>query len=256
MDVNGLIRVLVALSERGSMSMCDVSELAAKRRLAPTNDAETMVELGLVETPNGSRCELAERGQTLLAKARRGEARAFHDAIRGSLDYDKFIKALCDAGRTRRPAGTMRFSNRAKLYAQTAELATICARVRGRLYETTHYPVPFDFAATAVARWEEASGEYTHLDSGLVEVGMWLEKMIVQDAIHPVTARHAMRTCMKDGSLRVTTEGSTPNVKHRRSAVCLLEREEGGSVGVREAQLYTGDFIIEGKASVSLRLAR
>ncbi len=49
------------------------------------------------------------------------------------------------------------------------------------------------------------------------------------------------------------TEGSTPETQYERHNMATLEVSKG-SATVREVNLYHGDFLIPGKASVSIRL--
>ena len=46
---------------------------------------------------------------------------------------------------------------------------------------------------------------------------------------------------------------STPETRFERHNICVLEIS-GRTMGIREFNLYHGDFLIPGKASVSLRL--
>jgi hypothetical protein len=116
------------------------------------------------------------------------------------------------------------------------------------IYLTPQSPVPTEFAAMALE-------SYRKLKSGeeYVLTGKWLEEMARRYGVHPIRTRERLNEARAAGLLERYTEGSTPETQFERHNMALLESSEGKPI-VRNLNLYHGDFLIPGKASVSIRI--
>jgi hypothetical protein len=85
---------------------------------------------------------------------------------------------------------------------------------------TDSRPSTEDFALIAVNTYEALRNE---AGTDWVLTGAWLERLALQHAIHPVTAREATRTAMAEGKLRVYAEGSTPDTRFEKHTVTVLK---------------------------------
>ena len=140
-------------------------------------------------------------------------------------------------------------SRSAATYRTLGELTLICASVGGKVYATPAHPAPGSFAQIALRRFRD-------LDSGdgLVATGRWLESLIQHDGIHPEIARRALEQANEEGLLRRSTEGSTMQTAFDNLVVHVLRADDDGMPIAMPVHLYRGDYLIPGKASVSLRI--
>ena len=110
-------------------------------------------------------------------------------------------------------------------------------------------PSPEEFSRIARERFTSLDRE----GSGLVATGEWLEALIREDGIHPEVARRQLDAASEAGLLRRSTEGSTTQLRFRDRVVHVLRTQSGEPV-IEQVFLYRGDYLIPGKASVSLRI--
>ncbi|MCY4307380.1 MAG: hypothetical protein OXC57_03790 [Rhodobacteraceae bacterium] len=140
------------------------------------------------------------------------------------------------------------------IYTSFSNLADIsCLGVRfvdKGVYSTPNIPSASDFAITALEAYEQVrKGE----DFALT--GTWLEKLIIQYGIHPVMVRNRLAEGHQAGYLKRYFEGSTPDTSFENRSILALENDQYG-LGVRQFKLYHGDFLLPGRASVSLKLVK
>lgn len=135
-------------------------------------------------------------------------------------------------------------------YRVLGEVTLLCATVaRSKIYATPNVPDTREFAHIASHRFSSLERDV----NGLVATGEWLEALIQHDGIHPETARRLLDAASEAGLLRRSTEGSTTQLRFRHHVVHVL-RSESGLPLVDQVSLYRGDYLIPGKASVSLRI--
>ena len=88
-----------------------------------------------------------------------------------------------------------------------------------------------------------------------VLTGLWLEAMAREHDVHPIHARNRLNEAQAAGIIDRFTEGSTPETRFDSHTLNVLEVKNGVPT-VRKICLYHGDFILPGKASVSIRLEK
>ena len=134
-------------------------------------------------------------------------------------------------------------------YRTLGEVICICAHVQGEgIYATPATPDAEAFVPVALKRYSELEG-----GDGLVATGAWLESLIRKDGIHPEIARRRLDEASGRGFVRRSTEGSTMQTRNDDHIVHVL-RSQGNLPNVVPIHLYRGDYLIQGKASVSLRV--
>ena len=244
-NVDRLFRLVCALDDRVEMSVAQVEEVLGSRA---DEYGRFLLSGGLVQLAPGI-WTAGERTPFLSAALRNervDEVReaflevpsfaAFADRLRGLAPGEPLVPK--DLGR-----GSM-------TYRVLGELTLICATVTSsRIYPTPNVPSPEEFSRIA---WER----YSSLDregSGLVATGEWLEALIEADGIHPEVAWRQLDAASEAGLLRRSTEGSTTQLRFRDRVLHVLRTKSGLPV-VEQVFLYRGDYLIPGKASVSLRI--
>jgi len=134
-------------------------------------------------------------------------------------------------------------------YTSLAEMCCAALHIAGEgIVSTPTSPVPRDFVRFAVEC-------YGRLRNGepYVLTGRWLEELAKSHGVHPVIARQRLDEAREAGLVKRYTEGSTPETQFERHQMTILEKQQGAPA-VRTLNLYHGDFLIPGKASVSIRL--
>ena len=135
-------------------------------------------------------------------------------------------------------------------YRILGEVTLICAAVANSgIHATPNVPEATDFARIALSRFSSLDRE----GHGLVATGEWLESLIRDEGIHPEVARLLLDEASEKGLLRRSTEGSTTQLRFDDRIVHVLRTRSGLPV-VEPIYLYRGDYLIPGKASVSLRM--
>ncbi|MBI4776548.1 MAG: hypothetical protein HY788_20630 [Deltaproteobacteria bacterium] len=136
-------------------------------------------------------------------------------------------------------------------YVQIAELCGHGLQLpHDGMYGTFSNPTMLEFVDAALKAYEKnlKSDEY-------ILTGLWLETLVVDHGVHPIKARDRLAEAQAAGMLERYTQGSTPDTRFDRHTMTLLNVQDGRPV-VAKVCLYHGDFIIPGKASVSIRLVR
>lgn len=136
-------------------------------------------------------------------------------------------------------------------YCALAELC--CAGVHFAdvgLYATPENPTPDDFARIALEAYDAARQGDDH-----ALTGAWLDEMTTRFGIHPVRSRQRLAEAHQGGYIRRYVEGSTPETRYGDRNVHVLGFD-GATPIVRNVNLYHGDFLMPGRAAVSIRLSR
>lgn len=139
-----------------------------------------------------------------------------------------------------------------KTYVALSEILGIGMEIpEDRIYGTLSEPSAKDFAEKALSAYQSLGGG----PDKYVLTGQWLEELVRNHGIHPVTSRALLESARKQGLIERFTEGSTPETSYRNHTLDTLDRASG-SLAVRRFGLFEGDFLLPGKSSVSIRLKR
>lgn len=136
-----------------------------------------------------------------------------------------------------------------RTYRSLGEVTLLCAAVSGEIYATPNVPDTAAFSRIALRRFSSLDRE----GHDLVATGEWLESLIRDEGIHPEVARRLLDEASEAGLLRRSTEGSTTQLRFEDRFIHVLRTDSGQPV-VEKIYLYRGDYLIPGKASVSLRI--
>ncbi|MCY4184793.1 MAG: hypothetical protein OXD45_05715 [Rhodobacteraceae bacterium] len=134
-------------------------------------------------------------------------------------------------------------------YRILGEITKVCIEIpRDGIYSTKNNPSINEFVNLAVDRFKD-------LDEGdnLVPTGKWLEALVKVNGIHPLTSRNKLTKAKRSRLIELVTEGSTTQIRNDRHFFHTLNLMDNQPI-VEKKYLYRGDFLIPGKASVSLRI--
>lgn len=247
-DVARLCRLVCELDDSQELTFEDVTKVLG---VSSTRGADEyrrfLVSTGLICVDGKS--WKAESGLALLSGALRNErVEEVHSKLLAAPSYQSFVNRVeeLEVGQSLEPT---QFGRGLNSYRTLGEINLICAEVRGEgIYPTPNRPSASDFSWVAQSCFNALEE-----GDGLASAGKWLETLIRKEGIHPVVARRKLDEASELGLLRRSTEGSTTQIRNDDHIVHVLRGESEG-VWIEKVHLYRGDFLIPGKASVSLRI--
>lgn len=247
MSVNHLLRLVCALDDNQMLGSAQAAELIGVRSKTTGEYRRFLASAGLIET-EGDRWVATPSARVLSAALRNENAAAFRDALMRAPSFAAFHDLVAQSvpGRI---IDVSNLSRSAATYRTLGEMALICATVGRDLFATPAKPEPGVFAQIALQRFRDLDR-----GDGLVATGRWLEALIQHDGIHPEVSRDALEQASDAGLLRRVTEGSTTQTAFDDHVVHILRTDSNGIPVAVPVRLYRGDYLIPGKASVSLRI--
>lgn len=135
-------------------------------------------------------------------------------------------------------------------FCALAELC--CAGVR--FADTGVYATPKDPTPEAFSRFALDAYDSIRQGGDYVLTGSWLDELARRFGIHPARARQRLAEAHQGGYIRRYVEGSTPETRYRKRNIHVLGFDSGTPV-VQRVNLYYGDFLMPGRAAVSIRLS-
>ena len=250
MSVNSLFRLICALDDGQGLDAAQVSALLNVRNIRNVNEyLRFLLSADLVEI-DGDRWIPTPLVQSLSAELRNENAAALRDALLKAPSFGAFdsLVAQSEIGHF---IDMSNLSRSTTTYRMLGELTLICAPVGRNVYATPALPSPDHFAQIALRQFRDLDN-----GDGLVATGRWLESLIRHDGIHPEVTRRSLEQANEEGLLRLSTEGSTMQTGFDNHLVHVLrtDADDGGMPIAKPVHLYRGDYLIPGKASVSLRI--
>ena len=248
MNVNHLLRLICTLDDRQALEQAEVEQLLGLSSRSTSHYRRFLASADYIRL-EGSRWTTTDLLKELSIAARNKDPRSMQRVLAHAPSFQALVKhvktlnhgepiALSDL-----PEGSRR------AYLVLGELTLLCASVgKGSVFATLSHPDPAHFSELALARFGELAGV-----EKIVATGRWLESLIRHEGIHPEVAKRSLERATEAGLLRRFTEGSTVQTQYDHHVVHVLNIEDGMPVA-KPIHLYRGDYLIPGKASVSLRL--
>lgn len=243
-NVDRLFRLVCTLDDRVDMPVPQVEAFLRSK----ANEYGRFLQSGGMIRSVGGMWTADERIQFLSAALRNERVEEVRGAMLDVPSYAAFAERLKGLA-PGEPLEAKELGRGAATYRVLGEVTLICASVASSIYATGNEPSPEEFAAIARDRFSSLNRE----GGDLVATGEWLEALIREDGIHPEVARQQLDAASEAGLLRRSTEGSTSQLRFRDRVVHVL-RSQSGEPAIEEVFLYRGDYLIPGKASVSLRI--
>ena len=137
-----------------------------------------------------------------------------------------------------------------RCYSKLAEIC--CSGVRFTdqgIFGTPNDPGPSEFAQLAVDEYESVRAGDT-----FALTGKWLENLAKHHGIHPVRAKQRLAESHQGGYVQRFFEGSTPDTRFENRTIQVLEVDQRCPI-IRTFNLYHGDFLMSGRASVGIKLS-
>ncbi len=243
-----LFCLICRLDDVQEMAVEDVARVSGIRSASGIDEYRRfLMSAGLVHV-QGRMWKAQSELSALSAALRNERVEESHDKLLAAPSYQLFVERIeeLEIGQTLKRE---QFGRGITTYRTLGEVLLICAEVRGEgIYPTPNDPNVTEFARIAQERFEGLQD-----GGGLVAVGTWLEALIRKDGIHPIVARRRLGQASEHGFIRRTTEGSTTQIRNDDHVLHVL-RADSEAPRIEKVHLYRGDFLIPGKASVSLRI--
>ena len=246
-NVDRMIRLICALDDRGEMTRSEVAAVLGRRGSRGDEYRRFLQSADLVSLKAG-RWWAGGPLSRLSAALRHERVDEVREILLTAPSFAAFSNRVNElaVGSALEVAAMGRG---AATYRVLGEVTLICASVADAgIFPTPMVPDAAAFAGIAVRRFSELDG-----GDGLVAAGAWLESLVRADGIHPEIASRRLQEASEMGLLRRSTEGSTTQVRFDDRMVHVLRVKSGRPV-VEPVHLYRGDYLIPGKASVSLRI--
>ena len=248
MNVNLLLRLICALDDRQALEQAEIERLLSLSSYSTSHYRRFLASAGYIRL-EGGRWTATDRLKEASIAARDEDPHAMQRALAHAPSFQALVQRVKRVQEGERLDLSDLHESSRRTYLVLGELTLLCASVgRGAVFPTLNHPDPADFAELALARFRELAGVDT-----IVATGRWLESLIRHDGIHPEVARRSLEQATSARLLRRSTEGSTTQIQYDDHVVHVLRTEDGVPVA-KPIHLYRGDYLIPGKASVSLRL--
>ena len=246
LSVNQLLTLVCALDDNQVMDEAEIGRLLSLGARSVLEYRKFLLSAGCIRV-EASRWSATERLRELSVSTRNEDPRATLRCLAHAPSFQAMAQRIEWLAKGK-PLDLSDLGRSSRTYQTLGEITLLCASADGSLYPTLSHPQPADFAELALRRFRELAG-----DEKIVATGHWLESLIRQDGIHPEVARRSLEQASEAGFLRRSTEGSTAQTRYGNRVVHVL-RVEAGTPAAKPIQIYRGDYLIPGKASVSLRL--
>ena len=244
-SVERMLQLVCALDDHQEMSAAQVEEVVQ----AKGKEYRRFLTSGALADWADGVWKAGERVRHLSAALRNERVEEVREVLLEVPSFAAFAEHL-ESLTTGRAMDTAVLGRGLRTYRILGEVTLLCAAVSGsEIHATPNAPDAAAFARIASRRFSSLDRE----GHGLVATGEWLESLIRDEGIHPEVARRLLDEASETGLLRRSTEGSTPQLRFEDRIVHVLRTDSGQPV-VERIYLYRGDYLIPGKASVSLRI--
>ena len=136
-----------------------------------------------------------------------------------------------------------------RTYSGLAEIACTAMRIFDQgIFATPNSPTPTQFVEPAIAAFDAV-----RMGEKFALTGAWLERLALNSGIHPIQARQRLAEAHQAGYIQRYFEGSTPETRYGTRTFAYVDIDSV-SPSIRMMNLYYGDFLLSGRASVSIRL--
>lgn len=247
MNVNHLLRIICVVDDRSALEQAEVSGMLGLSSYSTLHYRRFLLSAGLIRL-EGRRWVATDRLKGVSRAARDGDPMSLREALGNAPSFRALVDRVERTGQGE-PIDMATFGQSVRTYLTLGEATLTCASVgKDAVFPTMSRPSVADFGRLALARFNELAA-----GGKIVATGLWLESLIRHDGIHPEIARPLLERASDAGLIRRSTEGSTTQSRYDDHVVHVLRVEDGMPI-VRPVHLYRGDYLIPGKASVSLRV--
>lgn len=247
-DVNKLIELIFLLDDSQELSLKNVMAVLRTSSMRGSIEYRRFLRSAGLASVDDVKWSATDRLTKLSAALRNERISDLRELLSYSPSFKRF-RHVVNVTSVGSVISTVHFQRAAKTYTVLGEISHIVASVGNTgVFPTPTLPDTHSFARIALERFSELDD-----GDGLVSAGKWLESLVRINGIHPEIARLRLSAASEEGSLFRSTEGSTAQLRNSNHNIHVL-RIVNGIPKVRRINLYRGDYLVEGKGSVSLRI--
>ena len=247
--LSSMLDLLSTLSEKGSISDAEAMSCANVKSKSAYGEYYNFLGAGGFATRDRDQLQKTPAMEELIGALRIPDHGALSHSLQEVPSFASFVRNLELAVPLSQVDARLR-QDAFRTYAGLAELACIGIRIHGQgVYATPYNPTPAQFVEPALSAFDAVRrGERFAL------TGAWLEHLATVHGIHPIHVRQRLAEAHQAGYVQRFFEGSTPETRFQGRFIACLEGTQG-RLAVRMTNLYYGDFLLPGRASVSIRLS-
>ena len=249
-SLGSMLRLLDALYESGEVSDNTAMSIAKVRSISSYREYYNFLAAGEFATHKNEMLRKTERLDDLFMAMQEGDRPKISEMLGRVVSFRLFLDKLSVGTALRQGESDLR-KDCFRSYSNLAEICCMGIRfVDLGIFGTPNNPRPSEFVEPALKAYEAVrAGESFAL------TGLWLEKLAIQYGIHPVRARQRLTEGHQGGYVRRFFEGSTPDTRFENRTMQILQVDQGHPIA-RTVNLYHGDFLLPGRASVSIKLLK
>jgi len=249
-SLDSMINLMVELDERSSITDEEARTVAGVRSDSGYGEYYNFLIAGTFASRGNGFVGKREKLGNLLTALRGSEFDVIAELLCGVPSFSRFVEMLRVGEPTSQEAAGLR-QDAFRTYCRLAEMSCKGVRILEHgVYGTPYNPTPSQFVDTALDAYDAVRG-----GEGFALTGMWLEELATRFGIHPVRARQRLAEANQSGYLRRFFEGSTPETRFENRTINVVATEQGRPV-LRTINLYHGDFLMAGRASVGIKLVK
>lgn len=247
-----MIRLIAELSQRDFMTEQEAMSVLGVNSPRSFRDYVTFLSSGGLVTVDSGRLTRTVALETLQASLISRNIDGIKEQLLQVPSFSRFLEIVAERGKTMTSLeGLPMRRDTVRSYLTLAELSGSALFVPGAgLFLTQSNPNPQEFADLALRSYEELATA-----DPLVLSGEWMERLASECGIHPLRARDLLQKSYDLGLVKRFFEGSTPETRFERHSMETLDVQQGIS-GIKRVYLYHGDFLIQERSSVRIRLER
>lgn len=249
-QVPAMLNLVLSLERKSKLSDTDGMAIVGLSTTKRYSDLRNFLLAGkFAERPSGNVLVKTPRLDDLARAFKAKDVTTLQHLVTEVPTYKAFLDELRIGSAVKRDAVTTIAQSAVITYVSLAEVLCSAVEIVGEgIYRSSMAPTAREFAEIAI-------DTYNRLRDGeeFLLTGRWLEDLVRIHGIHPVTARERLTEARESGFLERYAEGSTPDTRFERHSIDTLDIANGQPV-IRKINLYHGDFLLPGKATVSIRL--
>ena len=249
-NLNSMFRLIRILNENGTLTDQEGMELIKVGSSVAYAKYRNFLTAGKFAIRRRDRIDKTDSIELLYSGLTSADYISVRNQLANVSSFGQFLERLQVGSGIDQDASELR-RDVYRTYSNLAEVC--CAGVRLAdigIFGTPNNPGVAKFAEQALDAYESVRG-----GEAFALTGLWLEELITRFGIHPVQARQRLVEGHQGGYIRRYFEGSTPETRFENRNLQVLSYEHGG-IMVRTTNLYHGDFLMPGRASVSLKLSK
>ena len=249
-SLDSMLRLLGVLHESGDVSDDFAKSVVRVKSVSSYREYYNFLLAGEFAEHKNKMLQKLDRLDELFMALREGNYPRISELLRRIVSFQLFLDKLV-VGKALEQQESGLGNDSFRSYGNLSEICCLGVRfVDQGVFGTPNNPRPAEFVAPALEAYKAV-----RVGESFALTGAWLEELAIKYGIHPVRARQRLAEGHQGGYIRRFFEGSTPDTRFENRTIQILEVDLGRPV-TRTINLYHGDFLVPGRASVSIKISK